>query len=483
MGYRRKLMTKHSAVYVIVACLLLSAPVSRAQEKISQIATAPSAVPASTREKVDETTLYKGREQKLIPIKLRSAVKPGHGKEFPYIDSRFLLKTSLDKEVAEPQLLADDQSEGSAETSVFQEIADGFYALITVVGFGTLNEVVDDSTLNWDNRLDIPRYQAVADFRPDFFLTFRRLELGVKPRANQTWQRWGEGRRDGQSDMDDDFFVNEWLARLRLHNTLFMSYGRENLQWGPSYLLSPSNPFNQNNGRNEPNLEVPGLDYGRLVFLPSSGWTISGIANTSEGKANIPNFEKTYAIKLDYTGQEKYVSVIPSYMEGDEEYRLGLYAGWSVAEPLLLYAEGSISDKDDEGEVLVGFAYTFEMGSTIAVEYFHQEDGCTLDPIERCFEGTDAGTEDILNQSDPLLRKNYGFLQFNHNQIWNRLNVTARWTHGFDDNSGRGIGILECELGDHVQMFFIGNYFYGDEDEEFGSFLDYSLTLGARLTF
>jgi hypothetical protein len=32
-------------------------------------------------------------------------------------------------------------------------------------------------------------------------------------------------------------------ARLRLTECLFVSYGRENLQWGPSALFSPSNPF------------------------------------------------------------------------------------------------------------------------------------------------------------------------------------------------------------------------------------------------
>ena len=32
-------------------------------------------------------------------------------------------------------------------------------------------------------------------------------------------------------------FVNEWLLRLRLYEGCFLSYGRENLQWGPAYLF------------------------------------------------------------------------------------------------------------------------------------------------------------------------------------------------------------------------------------------------------
>ena len=68
-----------------------------------------------------------------------------------------------------------------------------------------------------------------------------------------------------------------------MRENLFVSYGRENLQWGPSFLFSPSNPFFQDNGRRNTYLEVPGMDFGRLVFIPASAWAISFIANTGEG--------------------------------------------------------------------------------------------------------------------------------------------------------------------------------------------------------
>jgi hypothetical protein len=395
----------------------------------------------------------------------------------------------LEEAASESQITQSERKEDSDGHGLFQEIVDGFYSRIAIVGYATGNGVVDDSALNRDNLLEIPRYQAVLSPRPDFFLDFWKLELGIKPRWNVTWKKWEDGIKDGERETDDDLFVNEWLARLRLHNTLFVSYGRENLQWGPSYLLSPSNPFNRNNGRNEPNIEIPGLDYGRLVWIPSSAWAISAIANIDDGAADIPDFNKTYAIKLDYTGHEKYLSIISSYREEDKdrdeegEFRAGFYAGWSIAEPLLLYGEGSISDKNDKNEFLAGLAYTLKMGPTIAVEYFHQEDGCTEEPLLLCFTDPTSGTKDILNKADPLLRENYGFLQYSHSQIWDRLNITLRWIHGFDDKSDRGIGVFECELGNHIQVFFIGDTFHGDDDTEFGSFLDYSMTLGMSYTF
>lgn len=465
-------MKNLAAVFAIIAYLMVFAPLPSLGGHVEN-----QSIPKETHEASTSS------------MEVENAVLTGHREELSDVLSSSLLANSSDETASGIQILQSEKKEGSDEPGFFREIADGFYSRITVVGFATVNGVVDDSTLNMNNRLDIPRYQAVLSPRPDFYLDFRQLELGIKPRWEVTWQKWEDGIKEDERETDDDLFVLEWLSRLRLHNTLFVSYGRENLQWGPSYLLSPSNPFNQNNGRNEPNVEVRGLDYGRLVWIPSSAWAISAIANTGEGAADIEEFERTYALKLDYTGQKKYLSLVPSYREEDkernieDEFRFGFYGGLSIGEPLLVYGEGSISDKNDENEFLAGLAYTLEMGPTIAVEYFYQEDGCKSDPLALCFSGVAGDTRDILNRADPFLRQNYGLLQYSHSQIWDRLNINLRWIHGFDDQSDWVIGFFECELGNHTQVFFLGNSFLGDDDTEYGSFLDYSVTLGARFTF
>src|SRR5919109_395937 len=159
--------------------------------------------------------------------------------------------------------------ESSALEKLAHEVSRGFSSRINLLGFGITQQPVD-SRLNPNNALNIPRYQAELDLRPDFYLNYRQLELNVKPRLDLRWQRWEDGARQGDSGARTEGFVQEWLARYRLTEQLFVSYGRENLQWGPSYLLSPSNPFNRNNGQNNPRLEVPGLDYGRVVWIPTS---------------------------------------------------------------------------------------------------------------------------------------------------------------------------------------------------------------------
>ena len=170
----------------------------------------------------------------------------------------------------------------NTDQSLSDELVEGFDARINLVGFGTYRKVAD-SAVNRGNIFLIPRYQLEADFRPDFYLNFRRLDLIFKPRF-EVRRLWVEdGILEGSADTEDDVFVNEWLARIRLNDMLFASYGRENLQWGPSYLLSPSNPFNRHNGRNNPELELPGMDFARLVWIPNDRWTASFIANLGEG--------------------------------------------------------------------------------------------------------------------------------------------------------------------------------------------------------
>ena len=153
-----------------------------------------------------------------------------------------------------------------------------------ILTYGIIQEPANSSQNPGNNFLQMPHYLADLEIRPDLRLNIDPLELSVKPRMRLEYSFWQEGNRKGESEWDDDWYINEWLARLKVLENLFISYGRENLQWGPSYLFSPSNPFFQDNGRRNPYLEVPGMDFGRVVWIPGSSWTISFIANTDEGR-------------------------------------------------------------------------------------------------------------------------------------------------------------------------------------------------------
>lgn len=391
-----------------------------------------------------------------------------------------------------------------------------FSIRLNLLGFGYYRDIETDSIINADNRLDIARYEAQLNIRPEIKFQTTHLELSANPRMDLVYEKWEDrGRLDGIDESDDDIYINEWLARLMVVEELFISYGRQRLLWGPSYLISPSNPFSKENGRNNPYIEIPGMDYGQLLWIPSSRWAVSLIANMDEGRREFlgREFEPTYALKIDYTGHEKYFSLIPSYrqereegMEGTQtdvvleshEWRLGFFGNWSPSDALLIYAEGNVLlDIDDEiegtlrsqavipgdkpeagdADVLAGFSYTFSMGPTITLEYYHNEGGCT-GPIEECIPPAgSADPDDILTRSD------YGMVQFTDTNILDVLDIILRWTYDFNDHSSRTTGILDLAIGDYVNLFVVGDYHAGSTDDEFGSVLNYSIFGGIELSF
>ena len=215
-----------------------------------------------------------------------------------------------------------------------QELIAGFYSRINVLGYGILQDPIN-SNLNPNNALAIPRYQTQLNFRPDFNLNFRQFEFGIKPRFEADWSHVQNGVEGGTDITTATAYINEWIARYRVTNQVIASYGRENLQWGPSQLLSPSNPFNQNNGKNNPAIEQPGMDYARVVVIPNSSLTGSFIANTGEGRLNDSGeasgpFHKAYAGKFDYTGEKTYFSLIVSKRD-TTPWRIGYFGEWNVS--------------------------------------------------------------------------------------------------------------------------------------------------------
>lgn len=377
--------------------------------------------------------------------------------------------------------------ESVTEKGLIDELREGFYWRANVIGFGTYQDLQHNSSLNPDNTLRIPSYQLAVNPRLDLSLNWRQFEFGVKPRFFYLWDRWTEGTPSNRQESRTEFYVNEWIARVRPVDELLISYGRENLQWGPSIILSSSNPFNQQNGQNNPWLEVPGLDYGRLVWIPSPAWSASFIANTAKGRldeelgpqifqlAPSADFKKGYALKLDWTGDGKYFTLIPSYRE-DTGYRIGYFGGWNVTDAILVYSEGSEGDYDGL-KLQFGASYTFQGGATVHLEYFYNGGGCSNHNIDRCFRDGD------VNFDDPFFRSNYLMLQYDQRDIIDKFGVNLRLLNSLDEKSAQLTGIFDYEVGANTQLFLVTNAFLGEKDTEFGSLLNYSLFSGVSYTF
>ncbi|MFT0174060.1 hypothetical protein ACLKMY_34510 [Paraburkholderia mimosarum] len=376
--------------------------------------------------------------------------------------------------------------EPALSSPLAQELIAGFYSRINVLGYGIIQDPVN-SALNPDNALAIPRYQSQLTLRPDFSLNFRRLELGIKPRFEADWSRVQNGIH-GDTDLTTaTAYINEWIARYRVTDQLLVSYGRENLQWGPSQLLSPSNPFNQNNGKNNPAIEQPGLDYARVVAIPNASFTGSFIANTGAGRLNASGeasgpFHKAYATKLDYTGEKAYFSLIVSKRD-TTPWRIGYFAGWNVSDALLLYSEGSAALSTNAAlphpdyDVLAGATYTLMNGAMITGEYFHHNAGCTHQNIAQCISPL------AIDPTNPYPRRDYLLLQYIDTKLVRNVSLTVRVIHDLNDHSTQLLSDVEYEVGQNWLIYFVPSVTFGPSSTEFGSLVRYSIFAGVSFTF
>jgi hypothetical protein len=431
--------------------------------------------------------------------------------------------------------------DGQTNLAVIQKkLAEHFSFDLRILASGVIQEPTHSSQNPGNNFLQIPRYLADLEIRPDLRLNIDPLELSVKPRLRLDYSVWREGPHKGESECNADWYINEWLARWKVFQNLFLSYGRENLQWGPSFLFSPSNPFFKDNGRRNPYVEVPGMDFGRLVWIPESSWTLSFIANTDEGQNkthgldpfekifNAPNglapFEKTYALKVDYTGRQHYGSVILSYRE-DSKISLGFFGGWTVSDAILLYGEGVMTQGSDalyprrdssplgasmqkfyqndstiKPVLLIGGSYTFAGSGTLYLEYTYNSPGYSDSEADNYYSLRRRAAEAInlsglvsalgqktLGQTAitglRFLRKNYAMLQYTQTNIKNKIDLTLRWTQNLNDGSGQFTTVVSYSLGNHLELFSVGTVMAGSKKTEFGSILDYQCMIGLKYTY
>ena len=412
-------------------------------------------------------------------------------------------------------------------TSFHETLKDRFSLDFRILTYGIIQEPANSNQNPENNFLQIPHYLADLEIRPDLRLNLDFLDLSAKPRMRLEYSIWREGNLKGKSEWIDDWYINEWLARLKVRENLFLSYGRENLQWGPSFLFSPSNPFFQDNGRRNPYLEVPGMDFGRLVWIPESSWTLSFIANTDEGRNKTigPDpFRRAYALKVDYTGRENYGSIILSYKE-DSQTLLGFFGGRTISDAILLYGEGVIAQgskalypREDNSPfgasmqklyqddstikpiLLIGGSYTFGTNGTLTVEYAYNSPGYSDAEVDRFYSLrrkaagaiSFGGLVSALGQMTlgqtantglRFLRKNYALLQYTQNNIKNSIDLTLRWTQNLDDRSGQLTGLVTYSLGKHMELFSVGTVMARNKNTEFGSILNYQCMIGLKYTF
>lgn len=387
-----------------------------------------------------------------------------------------------------------------------------------------------DSSQNPENDfLKLNDYTQTLMVRPDFSLSYKNLYLSVKPRIYLEYKQFKTGTQKGRDEKDIDVFINEYCIQYMVTDKLFFAFEREFLQWGPSFLSSPSNPFFLDNNKARPDYEGKGKEFATAIFIPNFSWTFSLLANIGNGilSDNYNDFEKIYAIKTDYSSNNGYASIILSFKDGDTaKERLGMLGGFTASDALLVYGEAGfqkgsdvlypVSDntnpfqysmKQDHGNknkifstLLVGSTYTFESGSTLTLEYLFNQAGYSDNTAADYYklrqrahdvyydpgyiQGLSRQTlGQTMDNNLIFLRKNYFMAQYIQKDIFDIFDLTLRFVHCADDHSSRLLSYMDFYAGDNTRFFTSSTINLGNHETSFGSIFDYSLLIGIEYIF
>jgi hypothetical protein len=384
------------------------------------------------------------------------------------------------------------------------------------------------SSQNPDNAfLDLHRYAAAIELRPDLFFDSPSFGALFKPRLTSTSRWWEDGGSKGGRDNLTRAFVNEWRVQAKPHDSLFLSFGKEKLLWGPSFLASPSNILFKDTERANPKTEVEGIHLVRMVYLPSAALTITALSETQKDPA-VPqvNDHPVRALKADWVGASAAVSVI-GYAKRDDRFRFGSYGQWTASDAVLLYYDGIVSRgtdalyplndpsnllggtfvrRDEDTSRLypiatAGGSYTFLSGSTLNLEFLYNGAGYNdseasdyyrlrRNAADHFFDGglmtglSRKTLADALAPGMPFLRRYYLMGQFQVREIRNALDIVVRYVHGIEERAGQASTILEWRFSDRVQLFNVNTTSVArGKEAEFNAVLVRSFMAGIEAHF
>lgn len=383
------------------------------------------------------------------------------------------------------------------------------------------------STQNPDNAfLRLPRYTGDIQFRPDFFFERPSFNGVFKPRAIASHAWWRDGVTRGETDSGNRVFVNEWRVQAQAHPALFVSFGKEKLLWGSSFLVSPSNILFRDTEKVNPKTEVEGKYLARLMYLPDNAVTITVIGETQkeENTRGLPE-RPLRAIKAEVTGSRAQVDLI-AYQQQHGRSRLGSYGQWTASDAVVLYYDGLVSKGTDGlypeidpqnplGGALIqkyagsgktfttittGGNYTFLTGETLSAEFLYNGGGLNAheagdyyrlrqNAADGLFDTGPVGALsrqtlfDALIRSSDFLRRYYLLVQVQEREIGNVADVILRYVHSLEDHAGQVSTILEWRLSDRLQFFNINVVSTGVNNTEFNSIVTRSFLAGLEMHF
>jgi hypothetical protein len=379
-----------------------------------------------------------------------------------------------------------------------------------------------DTLLNPGNlRLRIPQLWLQVEGRPNV-----RVELGpritavVRPRLVATSESaWATGLpRASDGDLSANW--TELYVNWRPTDSLQLTYGLQNFQWGPAELLAPSNRIFHETGVFRDQLYyVRGRHLLRVNLSSGREWSLVALAElSSNGEdpfvAGEP-FQRQGQVKAEYSAASGrgYLGVTAGARDGARPW-FGEYASYELADGFSIYMDAthtkgsrtwypvalqgggaSFVQRDVHADgwrtlAVAGLRYTFVAGPDARLEYLHQDAGYRRGDFDLAAIAAASATSaaQLARFVSPGLefagrRMALGSLRVPDLPPGDRLAVQGRYLRSFTDGSGVAFVTGTLDTTDAVVLFASASVTHGRDTAEFSRLARGGLVAGGVWTW
>jgi len=368
----------------------------------------------------------------------------------------------------------------------------------TLYGYVSQTELRDDSVLNPDNRTArMGERSATAELRLNLKAENDTLRLTARPVVLIR-----ESHNAFDTERDGEAYLSQWQVRARAAEGWHVAVGRDVLNWGPAQFRSPSSPFYFDNGRRDPMRELVGMDSAKLTWTPDMKTSASlvRIAGSGYGAASPDTWRDSWLMKFDQRGNAWAYGIVAAKAP-DRGLFYGAHAQATLSDALMLYGEAGSSvltnalqspadttqpftvlpTSPRRTAALIGGAYTFEGGQSLAAEYLHDGHGYTRAQEDAYFERAETLPGMALGLAPRLLGRDYLHLVWQTNLMDENGHWRLMYTRNLNDRSNELAAYGEVVLSNRITAFAMAVAPLGKAREEFSSLIDRRITLGLKI--
>lgn len=270
----------------------------------------------------------------------------------------------------------------------------------------------------------------------DFSLTDRSIGLFAKlsPRWTLGHDYTDAGHPQAEVRRGQEAYINNYFLQWQPPGEdVTVTLLRRNLDWGPSFLRSPSNLFVSKQSNQNPLYEVRGKDYAQATIAPWANGAATLIYNYGKGATTDQGvldkgFPQAAALTYEHYFPDKYVRLIGGWHE-ENGALVGSYGQWTYNESTIFYYDAGITFKsldyypviengspfggtykriyETNSRVLpsfvVGASYTTESNYVFNLDYFYHGPGYDGENI-RAWRSINKTSAAQVRNNNPLLR-------------------------------------------------------------------------------